>query len=93
MPLRLNADGVRVFDEWRATRCKSPGDERLVTEVLRTVANRNWQGRWFSDITEPGITTIRPRSGLFVHVRLWIGEDVEEFTIVSITDIDEPGED
>jgi hypothetical protein len=91
MPLRLTVEGARVVDEWREQRCKSPDDERLVAEVLRTIANRNWQLRWYSykNETEPDITTIQPRDGLFMHIRLWT-EDVEEFTVVSITDLDVP---
>jgi hypothetical protein len=91
MPLRLSAKGAQVVDQWRAQRCKSPEDERLVAEVLRTVANRRWQTRWrsYKDPAEPDITTIRPRDGLFIHVRLWT-DDEEEFTVVAITDIDLP---
>lgn len=89
MPLRLTVEGAQVVDEWRKQRCKSPDDERLVATVLRTIANRDWQLRWYSykNETEPDITTIQPRDGLFIHVRLWT-EDVEEFTVVSITDLD-----
>jgi len=94
MLLRLSAKGAQVVDEWRTQRCKSPDDERLVAEVLRTISNRNWQARWcsYKDQTEPGITTIRPRDGLFIHVRLWTDEE-DEFTVVAISDIDAPPED
>lgn len=63
-------------------------DEQFVSEVLRTVANCSWQARWhsYTNQAEPDITTIQPRNGLFIHVRLWAGQ--EEFTVVSITDID-----
>jgi hypothetical protein len=90
MPLRLSAEGAQVFEEWRTQRCKSPDDERLVAEVLRRIANRNWQARWYSykNEAEPDITTIQLRDGLFVHLRLW--PDEEEFTIVSITDVVAP---
>ncbi len=90
MPLRLSAEGAQVFDEWRKQRCKSPDDERLVAEVLRAVASRGWQKRWHSykNEAEPDITTIQPRAGLFVHLRLWAGD--EEFTLVSITDVVAP---
>ena len=86
MSLRLSAEGVKVFDEWRANRCRSPDDEHLVTEVLRAVADRNWQHRWYSYKAEgePDVTSIAARDGLFVHVRLWDGDE-DEFTIVSIT--------
>jgi hypothetical protein len=92
MALRLAAEGAKVFDEWRTQRCRSPDDERLVAEVIRTVANRRWQLRWksYKDESEPEITTISPRAGLYVHVRLWNGDDEEEFTIAAITDIDPP---
>jgi hypothetical protein len=95
MPLRLAAEGFKVVDAWRAQRCRSPDDERLVAEVLRTVANGGWQIRWYSNKneSEPDVTTIQPRDGLFVHVRLWTGDDEEEFTVVSITDIDVPEDD
>jgi hypothetical protein len=90
MPLRLAAEGAKVFDEWRTQRCRSPDDERLVVEVLRSVSSGGWQVRWFSykNESEPDITTIQPRDGLYVHVRLWTGDDEEEFTIAAITDID-----
>lgn len=90
MPLRLSAEGAQVFDEWRKHRCRSPDDERLVAEALRTIASRSWQSRWRShkNESEPDITTIQPRDGLYLHVRVWAGE--EEFTLVSITDIDVP---
>jgi len=95
MPLRLAAEGLKVVDAWRAQRCRSPDDERLVAEVLRTVANGGWQIRWYSskNESEPDVTTIQPRDGLFVHVRLWTGDDEEEFTVISITDIDVPQDD
>jgi hypothetical protein len=94
MPLRLSAEGAKVVDEWRTQRCRSPEDARLVAEVLRTVANREWQTRWnsYKNEAEPDITTIRPREGLFVHVRLWTGDDEEEFTVVAISDIDAPAD-
>jgi hypothetical protein len=92
MPLRLAAEGAKVFDEWRAQRCRSADDERLVAEVIMTVSARAWQGRWLShkNESEPDITTIQPRDGLYVHVRLWDGDDENEFTIAAITDIDAP---
>jgi hypothetical protein len=95
MPLRLAAEGAKVVDAWRAQRCRSPEDERLVAEVLRTVAGSSWQLRWYSykNESEPDITTIQPREGLYVHVRLWTGDDEDEFTIVAITDIDAPEDD
>jgi hypothetical protein len=76
---QLSPERVRVVDEWRAARCKSPDDGRLVAEVLRVVARCSWQGRWRScqDETEPGVIAIQPREGLFVHVRLWTGDPGE----------------
>jgi hypothetical protein len=90
MPLRLSAEGAQVFDEWRKHRCRSPEDERLVAEVLRAIADRSWQVRWrsYKDESEPEVISIQPRDGLYLHVRLWAGE--EEFMLVSITDIDVP---
>jgi hypothetical protein len=85
---RLSAEGERVFDEWRNQRCKSPEDEQLIAQLLRDVASEAWQTRWrsYKDPSEPDITTIASRPGLFVHVRLWTG-DAAEFTIVSISDV------
>jgi hypothetical protein len=95
MPLRLAAEGAKVFDEWRAQRCRSADDERLVAEVIRSVSARAWQARWhyYKNESEPDVTTIQPRDGLYVHVRLWTGDDEEEFTIAAITDIDVPEDD
>ena len=86
MPLRLSAEGTRVVSEWRTKRCGAPDDDRLVIDVVRAVGNREWQGRWkhVPDPADPDITIIEPRPGLMVHVRLWEGDDPEEFTVVSI---------
>lgn len=91
MPLRLSAEGARKFDEWRTQYCKSPEDEKLVAEVLRSVANYAWQGRWdaYKNETEPDITVIQPREGLFVQIRLWTDHE-DEFTLITISDIDQP---
>jgi hypothetical protein len=92
MLLRLTAEGVQVVDEWRK-RCRSPEDDRLVAEVIRTVAGGAWQARWYSykNESEPDITTIQPRGGLFVHVRLWTGDSADEFTVVAISDVPADG--
>jgi len=88
MPLRLSADGEHVFDEWRNQRCKSPQDAQLVAQLLRDVASEDWGTRWWSykDPSEPGITMLAARKGLYVHVRLWT-RNALEFTIVSISDV------
>jgi len=67
-------------------RCKSPEDGQLVAEVLKTIASRSWQARWrsYKNETEPGVTTIEPRDGLYVHVRLW-ADEAGEFTVVAIS--------
>ncbi len=88
MPLRLSVEGEHVFDEWRNQRCKSPEDQQLITQLLRDVASEDWQTRWasYKDPSEPGITMLAARPGLYVHVRLWAGY-APEFTIVSISDV------
>lgn len=94
MALRLAAEGAEIVDSWRARRCRSPEDGQLVAEVLRDVAERRWQQRWpsYKNEAEPDVTTIEAREGrLFVHVRLWDGDDEEEFTVVAITDLPEGG--
>jgi hypothetical protein len=85
--LELSSDGLRVLDEW-LTRCKSPEDAERVAELLEDISKRRWQGRWYSytQVEEPGITTMMPRDGLHVHVRLWMDE-VHQFTIASISDV------
>ena len=86
--LRLDSDGARYFNEWRTQRCKSEDDAQKVAEILVTVSERRWQTRWYwyTDVNQPGITTIMPRDGLHVHLRLW-GESAGQFTIVSISDV------
>lgn len=85
--LRLDSDGLRVLDEWR-NRCKSHEDACRVADVLADVAGRRWQQRWphYTDDTQPDITSIVPRGGLHVHLRLWTG-GADQFTIVSISDV------
>jgi hypothetical protein len=94
MLLRLTPQGARVVDEWLTERCKSPDDEQLIADVLRTIANRSWQARWrsYKDETEPDVTTIQPRNGLFMHVRLW-ADEAGEFTVLSITDLEPSSDD
>jgi hypothetical protein len=89
MALRLAADGVQVVDEWRARRCQSPADERLVAEMLRSVADGRWQQCWrsFKDETEPDVTVIELRDGLVAHVRPWDADAEDEFTVVAISDV------
>jgi hypothetical protein len=89
MLLRLTPQGAQVVDEWLTQRCKSPDDEQLIADVLRTIANRSWQVRWrsYKNETEPDVTTIQPRDGLFIHVRLW-ADEAGEFTVVAITELE-----
>jgi hypothetical protein len=89
MLLRLSPQGAQVVVEWLMYRCKSPDDGQLVADVLRTIASRSWHARWYSykNETEPNVTTIQPRDGLFIHIRLWVDE-VDEFTVAAITDIE-----
>jgi hypothetical protein len=86
--LRLDNDGARKFSEWRTKRCQSEEDADKLAELLETVSERRWQTRWYwyTDTNQPGITTIVPRDGLHVHLRLW-GESTGQFTIVSISDV------
>jgi hypothetical protein len=88
MRLRLHPDGARVLDEWRKYRNPPHEDQRLVGEVLMTVAEKRWQTRWHahSDILDDSITILEPRPGLTVHVRLWVAEDPDQFALVRITD-------
>jgi hypothetical protein len=90
MPLRLSAEGAKVVDEWRSQRCRSPADEQLVADVLKAIAGRRWQLWWahYASPADPDLITIQPRGGLFIHVRLWTGDEQEEFTVVAVTDID-----
>jgi hypothetical protein len=85
--LELSSDGLHVLDDW-LTRCKSPEDAKCVTELLEDISKRRWQGRWnsYTQVEEPGITTMMPRDGLHVHVRLWMDE-VNQFTITSISEV------
>jgi hypothetical protein len=85
---RLSAEGERVFDEWRNQRCKSREDEQLIAQLLRDVAGEDWLTRWcsYKDPSEPDITMLAARPGLYVHLRLW-ADDAAEFTIVSISDV------
>jgi hypothetical protein len=85
--LRLNPEGAQVVVDWLMYRCKSPGDGQLVADVLRAVASQTWRGHWYWEPAEQDVTSIQPREGLYVHVRLWTGED-SEFTVVSVTDIE-----
>jgi len=93
MALRLAADGVQVVDEWRVQR-QSPEDERLVAEMLRSVADGRWQQCWrsYKDQSEPDVTVIELRDGLVAHVRLWDGDAEDEFTVVAISDVPAGGE-
>jgi len=76
---------LRILEEWRV-RC-TPDDAQLVAEVLGSIAQRKWQTRWgsYRNESDPDITVIMPRDGLYVHVKLWAEEN--QFTIVSISDV------
>jgi hypothetical protein len=96
MRLRLHPDGARVLDEWRKYRNPPDEDQRLVGEVLTTVAEKRWQARWsaHTDVADDSITILEPRPGLAVYVRLWIAEDPGQFALLRITDGSPvPGED
>jgi hypothetical protein len=86
--LRLDGGGARVFSEWDSQRCESQEDAQKVAEILETISEGRWRTRWYwyTDVNQPGITTIMPRDGLHVHLRLW-GESTGQFTIVSISDV------
>lgn len=95
MRLRMHSDGVRVLDEWRKHRSPPDEDERMVAEVLRSVAHKCWQGRWYAhgDLSDSTVTILEPRPGLTVSVRLWTAEDPGQFTLVRIGDEDPPDQD
>jgi hypothetical protein len=86
--LELDDDGGRVFDAWCAH--YKPSEETLgyITAVLRDVAQGTWKDRWcrYPDTSDETITIIEPRKQLLVCVRLWTGENVDEFTLVRIID-------
>lgn len=86
--LRLDPHGALVFTEWLTQRCRSREDADKVAEVLRTIPAGTWRIRWhhYTDDTQPDITTIEPRDGLYIHVRLQ-ADDVDQYTIASISDV------
>ncbi|MEV6868320.1 hypothetical protein AB0M44_45990 [Streptosporangium subroseum] len=98
--LRLQPESEPKLAEWWESTKPKEGDQQLVCEVLRTIINGTWRGRWYwtQDLADdqPGfpLVTIQPRETLRVLIRFWPAEDPPEFELVSIFDEDDsPDED
>jgi hypothetical protein len=90
--LRLQKESERILAQWWKSSWPKESDHQLVREVLRTIANGTWRGRWCwtEDIADDQpvspVVTISPRKNLVVLVRFWLADDPPAFQLINIFD-------
>ncbi|MFF4413866.1 hypothetical protein ACFYY8_15145 [Streptosporangium sp. NPDC001559] len=98
--LRLQAGSEQILARWWESAKPKEGDQQLVCEVLRTIADGTWRDRWYppedlaNDQPVLPVRAFRPRDSLVILVRFWPAEDPPEFELINIFDEDDfPDED
>ncbi|MFI6458731.1 hypothetical protein ACIBF6_45195 [Streptosporangium amethystogenes] len=93
--LRLQPESEPILAEWWESTKPKEGDQQLVREVLRTIIDGTWRGRWYwtQDLADDQpllpVVTIQARETLMVRIRFWPAEEPPEFQLINIFDVAE----
>jgi hypothetical protein len=92
-PLGLDGHGQRVLRDFADSPECTPSDLQLIEQVLQAVAWKQGLSReWHSEQdAATGDWYVRPRTGLLIVVRIWTGEQSQEFSLVYIGPDSQPG--
>lgn len=93
--LRLQGGSKRVLADWWDSGRPREGDQQLVMELLRSIADGTWRRRWHppEDLAnnQPGLPVMafRPRETLVVIVRFSPNGDSPIVKLINIFDTDD----